>query len=196
MASNPFSAGLGIAPTPAIFKGDVNPITPPSLPVANANIGGLSPAQLLAAVQSNISKYNSAAKVPALGGVPSAPAAGSSPGMGTYGNSLPAPGNQGNPTAPSAAQAQAIGRRLAAQVGWTGPQWDALNNVAMRESGWNANAVNKSSGAAGIPQALGHGNVFRLGDAVSQIKWMLNYIQSRYGTPAAAWQHELSQGWY
>jgi hypothetical protein len=29
-----------------------------------------------------------------------------------------------------------------------------------------------------------------------QIEWTLNYIKERYGTPVAAWAHEMSAGWY
>lgn len=188
---DPLSAAVGGAvksPTGGNpFKADLTPaITPPDI----------------------LSKLTSIAKggiltqsVPSLGGGTADPnsilsTATTSTGMGTYGNALPNPGNQGNPNAPSQQQAQAIGRALAARYGWSGPEWDALNNVAMRESGWNANAVNKSSGAYGIGQALGHGHPYNLGDAQAQIQWMLNYIKQRYGDPAAAWQHEVSQGWY
>ena len=94
------------------------------------------------------------------------------------------------------AGASGLGKMLAAMRGWVGPQWDALYQLFERESGWNPWAVNPSSGAAGIPQALGHGHVFDLGDAYSQILWGLDYIAGRYGTPAAAWQHELDYGWY
>jgi len=58
--------------------------------------------------------------------------------------------------------------------------------------------VNKSSGAAGIPQALGHGHVFNLGDPRAQIAWGLDYIAGRYGTPSraySAWQAR-SPHWY
>lgn len=79
---------------------------------------------------------------------------------------------------------------------WSEDQWPALRSLWTRESNWDANAVNKSSGASGIPQALGHGNVFRLGDARAQIAWGLKYIAERYGSPAAAWAHEQSAGWY
>lgn len=34
------------------------------------------------------------------------------------------------------------------------------------------------------------------GDATDQIKWGLGYIQSTYGTPCSAWQHETAAGWY
>lgn len=64
-----------------------------------------------------------------------------------------------------------------------------------RESGCNPNAVNKSSGACGIPQAL---PCSKLGtnDPVEQIKWMQNYVFSRYGSWANAVAHSNSTGWY
>lgn len=98
----------------------------------------------------------------------------------------------------SAAQGanQVLGRQMMLAHGWGADQWGALQALWMRESGWNANAVNSSSGAAGIPQALGHGNVFALGDARAQIAWGLDYIAGRYGSPGAAWAHEQQVGWY
>jgi hypothetical protein len=90
-----------------------------------------------------------------------------------------------------------LGRRISALMfGWTGAEFDALNKLFTRESGWNAYAVNPSSGAYGIPQALGHGHPFDLGDAERQIVWGDQYIAGRYGDPIAAWAHEVAQGWY
>lgn len=100
------------------------------------------------------------------------------------------------PAAGNVAGVAALGQQMAAARGWTGAQWNALNAVAMRESDWNPNAVNKSSGAYGIGQALGHGHPYNLGDAPAQITWMLDYISGRYGTPSAAWAHEQNFGWY
>lgn len=67
-----------------------------------------------------------------------------------------------------------------------------------RESGWDPYAVNRNSGAAGIPQALPAvwGHPFALGDWRAQIRWGAWYIGRRYGSPCAAWQHEESAGWY
>lgn len=99
----------------------------------------------------------------------------------------------------------AIGKMLAAARGWTGGQWDALYALWERESGWNNLALNSSSGAYGIAQALGHGptNQYPAGSAnpptssaTAQILWGLGYIASTYGTPEAAWAHEESAGWY
>lgn len=105
-------------------------------------------------------------------------------------------GGVGGGDMPTGGDARAIGRRMLGQFGFGADQWDPLNRLWTKESGWNPNAVNPSSGAMGIPQALGHGNVFALGDAPAQIKWGLNYIKDRYGTPAAAWAHSQATNWY
>lgn len=67
--------------------------------------------------------------------------------------------------------------------------------LIMRESGCNPNAMNASSGACGIPQAL---PCSKLGtsDPVAQIRWMQNYCVSRYGSWAGALAHSNSVGWY
>ena len=64
-----------------------------------------------------------------------------------------------------------------------------------RESGCNPNAVNRSSGACGIPQAL---PCSKLGtsDPVAQILWMQNYVFARYGSWANAVAFHNSHGWY
>ena len=96
----------------------------------------------------------------------------------------------------SSQQAVQIGARMAMAAGWTGVNWNDLFNLWMRESGWNPYAVNPSSGAYGIPQSLGHGHPYNLGDPAAQIAWGLSYIGGRYGTPANAWAHEMQFGWY
>lgn len=64
-----------------------------------------------------------------------------------------------------------------------------------RESGCNPNAVNPSSGACGIPQAL---PCSKLGtsDPVQQIKWMQDYVIRRYGSWAGAVQFHDKMNWY
>jgi hypothetical protein len=91
-----------------------------------------------------------------------------------------------------------LGRQMAADRGWTGAEWDALYTLWQQESSWNPYAVNPSSGAYGIPQALpdAQGHPYELGDAAGQIAWGLNYISGRYGDPIAAEDHELAYGWY
>lgn len=101
------------------------------------------------------------------------------------------------------AQNQALGKQMAARppYNWTGAQWIALNNIVMAESGWNVHADNSSSGAYGIPQSLPGTKMASAGpnwqnSAQTQIAWMLQYIQQRYGNPIRAWQFHLANGWY
>ncbi len=96
---------------------------------------------------------------------------------------------------------RAIGQQLAAARGWTGDQWSCLNALWTKESGWNSNAHNASSGAHGIPQALPGSKMASAGsdwatNPATQITWGLGYISGRYGTPCGAWGHSQSVGWY
>ena len=95
---------------------------------------------------------------------------------------------------------RSIARQLLATRGWSG-QFSCLNALWQRESGWNPRAMNPSSGAYGIPQALPGGKMASAGadwrtDPATQIRWGLSYIASRYGTPCGAWAHSQSNGWY
>lgn len=91
---------------------------------------------------------------------------------------------------------QTYAQQLLGQYGWGPDQFGPLKALWNQESGWNPNAVNASSGAYGIPQALGKGHPYNLGDGPAQIRWGLDYIRGRYGSPAAAWAHEQSANWY
>ena len=80
-------------------------------------------------------------------------------------------------------------------------QFTCLDALFARESNWNPFAYNSSTGAYGIPQALPGIKMAAVGadwrtDPVTQVKWGLSYIAGSYGTPCAAWSHELSAGWY
>lgn len=88
-----------------------------------------------------------------------------------------------------------LAQSLAAQRGWTGQQWLDLVTLGNKESGWNPNALNPSSGACGIPQAL---PCSKLPDhsVTGQITWMLDYIQQRYSTPSNALAFHYAHNWY
>jgi len=80
-------------------------------------------------------------------------------------------------------------------------QFGCLNSLWMKESGWNHLAQNPSSGAYGIPQALPGSKMASAGadwqtNPYTQIRWGVNYIKSRYGTPCAAWSHSQQHNWY
>lgn len=84
---------------------------------------------------------------------------------------------------------------------WSEADYNALVTLWERESNWNPTAKNKSSGAYGIPQALPASKMASYGSDYltnykTQIKWGLNYIKTRYGTPTAALNHSNQKGWY
>lgn len=109
-------------------------------------------------------------------------------GFGGKGSVAPASGG--------ALVAQKYAQSLLSMYGWAAGQMNSLIPLWNQESGWNDNAVNASSGAYGIPQSLGHGHPYALGDYKNQIIWGLNYIRQRYGSPAGAWAHEEAFNWY
>ena len=105
----------------------------------------------------------------------------------------------GGAPVPAGGDFREYARQRLAQMGMNDPrEFDALNRLWQKESGWNPNAVNKSSGAWGIAQILpsAHPDVRRNNDGRAQIDWGLNYILKRYGSPAAAWAHSQRTNWY
>ncbi|MFJ2029946.1 lytic transglycosylase domain-containing protein [Streptosporangium sp. NPDC087985] len=96
---------------------------------------------------------------------------------------------------------KAIAFRLVSRRLWSQSQFRCLDSLWTRESNWNHQAHNASSGAYGIPQALpgskmsGSGGDWR-SNPVTQISWGLGYIKSRYGSPCGAWGHFQSSNWY
>jgi hypothetical protein len=96
---------------------------------------------------------------------------------------------------------KAVGHLLAADRGWDGEQYSCLDSLWSKESGWRWNADNASSDAYGIPQALPGSRMASFGsdwasNPVTQIKWGLQYISARYGTPCSAWAHSRAVNWY
>lgn len=76
---------------------------------------------------------------------------------------------------------------------------DTANAIELirRESNCNPNAVNPSSGACGVAQELPCGKSgCSLGDGACQVKWMNNYVQSRYGSWSNAVAFHNANNWY
>ena len=98
-------------------------------------------------------------------------------------------------------EVQAYAHDLVLSYGWSEYDFGCLVKLWNRESSWNLNAVNKKSGACGIPQSLPcskmkvEGSDYRT-NYKTQIRWGLRYIYSRYGSPANAWKHSQRTGWY
>ncbi|MFE5671389.1 hypothetical protein ACFQ58_07235 [Agromyces sp. NPDC056523] len=89
----------------------------------------------------------------------------------------------------------------AAQYGWGEGEFQCLVQLWTKESGWNYQATNASSGAYGIVQAWPAEKLATAGadwrtNAATQIKWGLDYISRGYGSPCAAWGHSQSLNWY
>lgn len=116
-------------------------------------------------------------------------------GGSVSGSFTDSPGGQ---TAKQKAANQALGKVMAAAYGWsTGAEWTALNNIVMAESGWDADAQNPTSSAAGIAQNInGFSAAYPRGVASIQIAWLLSYVAGRYHDPVSAWQFHLANGWY
>ncbi|MEU9254079.1 transglycosylase SLT domain-containing protein [Streptomyces sp. NPDC048270] len=80
-------------------------------------------------------------------------------------------------------------------------QFQCFSNIINQESTWNYLAVNKSSGAYGLVQALPGSKMASAGadwrtNPATQIKWGLNYMEDRYGSPCGAWSFHQANGWY
>lgn len=99
------------------------------------------------------------------------------------------------------ADPRALAKLMLGQFGWGQDQFGCLDSLWTKESNWNVHAVNAGSGAYGIAQALPGSKMASVGsdwqtNAATQIKWGLQYIQSRYGSPCSAWGHSQAMNWY
>ncbi|MGW1952126.1 aggregation-promoting factor C-terminal-like domain-containing protein [Streptomyces sp. NPDC001920] len=80
-------------------------------------------------------------------------------------------------------------------------QYQCFSKIVDHESDWNVNATNSSSGAYGLVQALPGNKMASAGsdwktNPATQIKWGLDYMKDRYGSPCGAWSFWQSNGWY
>ncbi|MFD5539955.1 transglycosylase SLT domain-containing protein [Streptomyces sp. NPDC127079] len=82
-------------------------------------------------------------------------------------------------------------KAIAAQIVGSG-QFQCFSNIVDHESTWNYLAVNASSGAYGLVQALPGSKMASVAadwrtNPATQIKWGLNYMNTTYGSPCQAW---------
>ncbi|MFE5369256.1 aggregation-promoting factor C-terminal-like domain-containing protein [Streptomyces mirabilis] len=103
----------------------------------------------------------------------------------------------------AAGAAQQYAKSILGRYGWGSNQFGPLKSLWNGESGWNYRALNASSGAYGIPQALPAGKMASAGadwrtNYQTQIRWGLGYIRSVYGSPGNAYSRWLSRHphWY
>lgn len=96
----------------------------------------------------------------------------------------------------SVAEVQAMARQMI-----PGDQFQCFSNIVDHESSWNYRAQNPSSGAYGLVQALPGSKMASAGadwqtNPATQIKWGLNYMNERYGSPCGAWSFWQANHWY
>ncbi|WP_190137220.1 transglycosylase SLT domain-containing protein [Streptomyces longispororuber] len=94
------------------------------------------------------------------------------------------------------AQVQAMARQMV-----PAGQFQCFSNIVNHESTWNYRATNASSGAYGLVQALPGSKMASAGadwrtNPATQIKWGLNYMNERYGSPCGAWDFWQANHWY
>ncbi|MFH9428685.1 transglycosylase SLT domain-containing protein [Streptomyces sp. NPDC017615] len=98
---------------------------------------------------------------------------------------------------PSPSSARSVAHKMIPDAA----QYNAFSKIVEHESGWNVSARNSSSGAYGLVQALPASKMSSAGsdwktNPATQIKWGLDYMNSRYGSPAQAWSFWQANGWY
>ncbi|NLU74801.1 transglycosylase SLT domain-containing protein [Streptomyces sp. HNM0575] len=91
-------------------------------------------------------------------------------------------------------------KQVARQIIGSETQFQCFSQIVERESGWNIHAQNPS-GAYGLVQALPGSKMSSAGpdwrnNAATQVKWGLNYMKDRYGSPCGAWSFWQSNNWY
>ncbi len=84
-----------------------------------------------------------------------------------------------------------------AAAGIAESEWGYVDFIVSKESGWNPNAVNPSSGASGLVQALPCGKVpGSCFDPVDNLRWADGYAKGRYGSWAAAYAFWTANHWW
>ncbi len=84
-----------------------------------------------------------------------------------------------------------------AAAGIAESDWGYVDYIVSRESGWNPNATNKSSGACGLVQALPCSKVPGNGyDPVDNLRWATGYATGRYGSWAGAHAFWTNNHWW
>lgn len=131
--------------------------------------------------------------------------------VGTYVKPEPKPEPKSEPTRESKSEAKptpkkessSTPRRSGGKYDWMRAagipesQWQYVDYIVSKESGWNPSARNPSSGACGLVQAL---PCSKLGsnwrDPVHALKWQYSYVNARYGGYAGAYSFWKRNHWY
>jgi hypothetical protein len=129
-------------------------------------------------------------------------------GYSVYVTPKPTPTPTPTPVAESEAQPGVSTSRPQYTGGGSAGEWMAAAGIAesdrgyvdyivMRESSWNPNATNASSGACGLVQALPCSKVPGNGyDPVDNLRWATGYAVGRYGSWSAAYDFWTRNHWW
>lgn len=76
--------------------------------------------------------------------------------------------------------------------------WGYVDYIVAKESGWNPNAINASSGACGLVQIMPlHTAAYETcTDPVANLSWANNYANGRYGGWAGAYDFWVNNHWW
>lgn len=100
------------------------------------------------------------------------------------------------PTPPASGDPKSFALGLVGRV-----QFSCVDKIFTHESHWRWSARNPISGAYGIPQALPKEKMASAGkdwltNPFTQIRWGIGYMNSKYGSPCAAWAYWQRNGSY
>lgn len=100
----------------------------------------------------------------------------------------------------NALENESLAMDMAADRGWTGNEWECLDNLWNAVSHWDHTLVNSQTGDNGISgfNPARHGTMpegFRESPS-AQISWGLDHINQTYGSPCAAWAYWEGTGTY
>ncbi|KRV49322.1 hypothetical protein AQ490_03790 [Wenjunlia vitaminophila] len=103
--------------------------------------------------------------------------------------------------APTDSAPASSSRQIARQMIPNDTQYSCFSNIVQHESSWDHTAVNPTSGSYGLVQALPATKMASAGsdwktNPKTQIKWGLDYMNDRYGSPCDAWAFWQNHHWY
>lgn len=86
-------------------------------------------------------------------------------------------------------------------AGFKPSEYSAINYIVNHESSWNPSATNPSSGAYGLPQSLPASKLASAGsdwrtNPITQLRWMRDYVNGRYGGANGALAFWKRNHWY
>lgn len=106
------------------------------------------------------------------------------------------PGSSGGSALPAYSGGGAPAEWMAA-AGIAQSDWQYVDYIVSRESGWNPNATNRSSGACGLVQALPCSKVPGNGyNPIDNLRWATGYATGRYGSWSGAYNFWVNNHWW